>query len=177
MFFLQPVVPNHDQDSFITGTAPSFSIKRYAIQASTWALFIKHSSPKWREQTSTLAKLHCCPGKTNYILTSHNGAFFGKLNKVIFPLQPKTHFIRDFFLSKSCAALSTMLMGLLLLLLSLWLTCVPALPGTVPIQGIPPFMTSWRTMLLNAKIALDPLLWLTCWGQFSWMSHELRLCL
>ncbi len=40
-------------------------------------------------------KLHCWPGKTNCIHCSRNAGFFGKLNKVIFPSQPKTHFFRD----------------------------------------------------------------------------------
>ncbi len=43
----------------------------------------------------TLEKLRCCPGKTNYIHCSRNAGCFGKLNKVIFPSQPKTHFFRD----------------------------------------------------------------------------------
>ncbi len=44
---------------------------------------------------NTLEKLCCCPGKTNCIHGSRNTGFFGKLNKVIFPSQPKTHFFRD----------------------------------------------------------------------------------
>ncbi len=36
------------------------------------------------------------PRKTNCIHCSRNAGFFGKLNKVIFPSQPKTHFFRDF---------------------------------------------------------------------------------
>ncbi len=43
----------------------------------------------------TLEKLFCCPGKTNCIHCSRNAGFFGKLNKIIFPSQPKTHFFRD----------------------------------------------------------------------------------
>ncbi len=74
--------------SLISGTAPSFNIKRCANPASNWALFIKHSS------TNTLEKL-AAPKKTNCIHCSHNAGFFGKLNKVIFPSQPKTHFFRD----------------------------------------------------------------------------------
>ncbi len=75
--------------SFIAGTAPSFSIKRCANPASIWALFIKRSS------TNTLEKLRCCPEKTNCIHCLCNAGFFGKLNKVILPSQPKTHFFRD----------------------------------------------------------------------------------
>ncbi len=71
--------------SFLAGTAPSFSIKRCANPVLNWALFINN----------TLAKLCCFPGKTNCIHWSHNAEFFGKLNKVIFPLQPKTHFFGD----------------------------------------------------------------------------------
>ncbi len=74
---------------FIAGTAPSFSIKRCANPASNWALFIKRSS------TNTFEKLRCCPGKTNCIHRLRNAGFFGKLNNVIFPSQPKTHFFRD----------------------------------------------------------------------------------
>ncbi len=75
--------------SFIAGTTPSLSIKRCANPASNWDLFIKRLS------TNTLKKLRCCPGKTNCIHCSHKAGFFGKLNKVIFPSQPKTHFFRD----------------------------------------------------------------------------------
>ncbi len=63
-------------------------------------LFIKHSSPKWQEQTNTRAKLCCFPGKTNCIHCSCNTGFFGKLNKVIFPSQPKTHFFGDILLKQ-----------------------------------------------------------------------------
>ncbi len=56
--------------SFIAGTAPSFSIKWCANPASNWALFIKRSLKKH------LRKLHCCPGKTNYVHCSRNGGFF-----------------------------------------------------------------------------------------------------
>ncbi len=75
--------------SFIAGTAPSFSIKPCANPASNWALLIKRSS------TNTLEKLRYCPEKTNCIHCSRIAGFFGKLNKVIFPSQPKTHFLRD----------------------------------------------------------------------------------
>ncbi len=74
---------------FIAGTAPSFSIKRCANPASNWALFIKRSS------TNTFEKLRCFPGKTNCIHRLRNAGFFGKLNKIIFPSQPKTHFFKD----------------------------------------------------------------------------------
>ncbi len=75
--------------SFIAETAPSFSIKRCANPASNWALFIKHSS------MNTLEKLCCFPGKTNCIHCLRNAGFLGKLNKVIFLSQPKTHYFRD----------------------------------------------------------------------------------
>ncbi len=52
-------------------------------------LFIKCSL------TNTLEKLRCCPGKANCIHCLRNAGFCGKLNKVIFPSQPKTHFFRD----------------------------------------------------------------------------------
>ncbi len=85
--------------SFIAGTAPFFSIKWCANPASNWALFIKCSS------TNKLAKN--CPGKTNWIQCSRNAGFFWKLNKVIFTLQPKTHWhsLETLFLSESRAAL------------------------------------------------------------------------
>ncbi len=35
------------------------------------------------------------PGKTNCFHCLRNAGFFGKLNKVIVPSQPKTHFFRD----------------------------------------------------------------------------------
>ncbi len=56
--------------------------------------------------------------KTNCIHCSHNAGFFGKLNKVIFPLQPKTHFFRDILPERvpSAAGWST-LIGVLLLML------------------------------------------------------------
>ncbi len=75
--------------SFIAGTAPSFSIKPCANPASNWALFIKRSS------TKHLRNSIAAPEKTNYIHCSRNAGLFGKLNKVIFPSQPKTHFFRD----------------------------------------------------------------------------------
>ncbi len=71
--------------SFIAGNAPSFSIKRCVNPVSNWALFIKRS---------TLAKLHCCPEKQTASTVHVTLGSFGKLNKVIFPLQPKTHFFR-----------------------------------------------------------------------------------
>ncbi len=75
--------------SFIAGTALYFSIKQCANPVSNWALYIKRSPKK------TLEKLCCCPEKTNYIHGLCNAGFFGKLNKVIFHSQPKTHFFRD----------------------------------------------------------------------------------
>ncbi len=59
-----------------------------------WALFINRSS------TNTLEKLCCCPRKTNCIHCLRNAGFFGKLNKVIFPSQPKTHFFRYILLKR-----------------------------------------------------------------------------
>ncbi len=53
------------------------------------ALFIKCSS------TKTLEKLSFLPQITNCIHCLRNAVFFGKLNEVIFPSQPKTHFFRD----------------------------------------------------------------------------------
>ncbi len=58
-------------------------------------LFIKHLSLKCQEKTNTLAQLCCCARETNCIHRSLNAGFFWKLNKVIFPLQPKTHFFGD----------------------------------------------------------------------------------
>ncbi len=45
----------------------------------------------------TFINKHTCetpllPRKTNCIHCSHNAGFFRKMNKVIFPFQPKTHF-------------------------------------------------------------------------------------
>ncbi len=66
-----------------------FQYQTMCKSSVNWALFIKRSS------TNTLEKLRCCSGKTNCIHCLRNARFFGKLNKVIFPSQPKTHFIRD----------------------------------------------------------------------------------
>ena len=90
--------------SFITGTAPCFNSKWCANPASTWALFIKHSSLKWREHTNALATLCYCPGKTNCIHCSCNAGFFGKLNTVIFPSHPKTHLFGDILEQIQCSA-------------------------------------------------------------------------
>ncbi len=74
--------------------------------------------------------------------------FFGKLNKVIFPSQPKTLLWRHSSRASpvqccrwcwwvySCSR-------------SGWRVHALALPGEMPIQGIPLFMTSWRAMLEN----------------------------
>ncbi len=72
-----------------------------------------------RLSTNTLEKLRCCPGKTNCIHCLHNAGFFGKLNKVIFPSQPKTHFFRDILPERVlCSAAEwSALMGALLLML------------------------------------------------------------
>ncbi len=102
--------------TFIAGTAPSFSIKRCANAALNWAWLIK----RW--STNTFAKLHCCPEKTNCIHCSRNAGFFGKLNKVIFPSQPTTHFFRDILPERvpcSAAEWSALMGGLLLSLRSM----------------------------------------------------------
>ncbi len=75
--------------SFIAGTAPSFSIKRCANPASNWALFIKRSS------TKHLRNSIAAPEKQTISTVHVTLGCFGKLNKVIFPSQPKTHFFRD----------------------------------------------------------------------------------
>ncbi len=75
--------------SFIAGTAPSFSIKRCANPASNWALFIKRSS------TKHLRNSIAAPEKQTISTVHVTVGCFGKLNKVIFPSQPKTHFFRD----------------------------------------------------------------------------------
>ncbi len=82
---------------FIAGTAPSFSIKRCANPASNWALFIKSSS------TNTLEKL--CSQKINCIHCSVHITlcYFGKLNRVSFPSQPKHTSLEIFFPSESRA--------------------------------------------------------------------------
>ncbi len=101
---------------FIAGTAPSFSNKQCANPASNWALFVKRSS------TNTLEKLCCCPGKTNFIHSLCDAGFFGKLNKVIFPSQPKTHFFWDIlpeWVPCSAAGWSALMAALLLLLRSM----------------------------------------------------------
>ncbi len=97
--------------SFIAGTAPSFGIKRYANPASNWALFIKV-----RQQTQVWNSL--LPRKTNCIHSSCNSGLFGKLNKDIFPFQPKTHFFGDIFPGQGpCIAVRwSVLRGALLLL-------------------------------------------------------------
>ncbi len=75
--------------SFIAGTAPSFSIKPCANPASNWALFIKRSS------TKHLRNSIAAPEKQTISTVHITVGCFGKLNKVIFPSQPKTHFFRD----------------------------------------------------------------------------------
>ncbi len=75
--------------SFIAGTAPSFSIKPCANPASNWALFIKRSS------TKHLRNSIAAPEKQTISTVHVTVGCFGKLNKVIFPSQPKTHFFRD----------------------------------------------------------------------------------
>ncbi len=70
----------------------------------------------------TLVNKHTCetpllPRKTNCIHCLRNAGFFGKLNKVIFPLQPKTHFFRDILPERvlfSAAEWSTLMDALLL---------------------------------------------------------------
>ncbi len=57
-----------------------------------------------RSSTNTLEKLRCCPGKTNCIHCLRNTGFFGKLNKVIFPSQPKHTSLETFFPSESRAS-------------------------------------------------------------------------
>ncbi len=48
----------------------------------------------------------------------HNARFFGKLNKVIIPSQPKTHFFRDILPERvPCSRMKRVLMASLLLLL------------------------------------------------------------
>ncbi len=128
--------------SFIAGTAPSFSIKRCAYPASNWALFIKRSS------TNTLEKLRCCPGKTKCIHCLRNAVFFGKLNNVIFPLQPKTHFFRD-ILPEHVPCRYCRMKHVDGRFCSRAGRCVHGrvLPGEMPIQGVPPFITSWRAKI------------------------------
>ncbi len=75
--------------SFIAGTAPSFSIKRCANPVSNWALFIKRSS------TKHLRNSIAAPEKQTISTVHITVGSFGKLNKVIFSSQPKTHFFRD----------------------------------------------------------------------------------
>ncbi len=43
----------------------------------------------------TLEKLHCCPGKTNYIHCSRNGGLFSEAEQGYLSLTTKTHFFRD----------------------------------------------------------------------------------
>ncbi len=75
--------------SFIAGTAPSFSIKPCANPASNWALFIKRSS------TKHLRNSIAAPEKQTISTVHVMVGCFGKLNKVIFPSQPKTHFLSE----------------------------------------------------------------------------------
>ncbi len=96
-FHIPPPVPNHDQDLLSLRPLPSFSIKRCANPVPNWASFIKHSSPKWREQINT-CETPFLPQKHKHC--SRNTGFFGKLNKVIFPPHPKTHSFRDIFLEQ-----------------------------------------------------------------------------
>ncbi len=75
--------------SFIAETAPSFSIKRYAKYSVELGLVYK-TFVQQTQLRNSVALL-----KTNCIHVLHNVGFFGKLNKVLFPSQPKTHFFRD----------------------------------------------------------------------------------
>lgn len=71
--------------------------------------------------------------------------FFGKLNKVIFPSQPKTHFLGDILFKQVlcstakdiCNPKWSTLMTMDFLKSLVNVSC--ALQGEVPIQGIPPF--------------------------------------
>jgi len=79
----------------------SFTLRpRSANPAPNWDLFTKYSSIKSWEQTNISVQLRCCPGKTIFIHCSLNAGFFGKLKKVIFPSQPKTHSFSD----RSCVS-------------------------------------------------------------------------
>ncbi len=113
---------------FIAGTAPSFIIKRCANSASNWALFINV------HQQTHLRNSVAAPEKTDCIHCLRNAGFFGKLNKVIFPSQPKTHFSRDILPERvPCSAAEwSALMGALSLSSG---RCVHgrALPGEMPI--------------------------------------------
>ncbi len=85
--------------SFIAGTAPSFSIKPCANPASNWALFIQRSS------TKHLRNSIAAPEKQTISTVHVTLGSFGKLNKVIFPSQPKHTSLETFFPSESRAAL------------------------------------------------------------------------
>ncbi len=102
--------------SFIAGTAPSFSIKRCANPASNWAAFIKLS----------LRNSVAAPEKQTAFTVHVTLGSFGKLNKVIFPSQPKTHFFRDILPERvPCSAAGwNVLMGTHLL--SRWSVCARA---------------------------------------------------
>ncbi len=97
-FYLLPALPNHDRD-FYRWDRSIFQYQTMCKSSVILALFIKHSSLKWRE-TNKHTKLCCFPGKTNCIHCTHDSRFFGKLNKVIFPSQPKTHFFGDILLKQ-----------------------------------------------------------------------------
>ncbi len=130
-FYLLPALPNHDRD-FYRWDHSIFQYQTMCKSSVVLALFIKHSSPKWREQTNTqnsVASLEKQTASTVHITLGSLESW----TKLSFPHNQKHTFSETFFSSKSCAALLLTLMYLLL--------------GKLPIQGILPFMTSWRAMI------------------------------
>ncbi len=103
----------------------------------------------------TFINIHTCetpllPRKMNCIHCSRNAGFFGKLNKVIFPLQPKTHLFGEILLEQVACRLpneehwwacSCSCFGRCV--------CGHALPGEMPIQGVPPFVMLWWDVIEN----------------------------
>ncbi len=137
-FYLLPALPNHDRD-FYRRDHSIFQYQTMCKSSVELALFIKHSSLKWREQTNTqnsVASLEKQTASTVHITLGSLESW----TKLSFPHNQKHTFSETFFSSKSCAALLLTLMYLLL--------------GKLPIQGILPFMTSWRAMI-EKKLSLN----------------------
>ncbi len=93
-FHLPSAVLNHDWDHLLLGLLHLSVSNDAQIQGLVYKTFVnKHT---W--ETPLLPR-------KNKLHPLFNAGFFGKLNKVIFPSQPKTHFFRDFLPERAlCSA-------------------------------------------------------------------------
>ncbi len=87
-FHLLSAVLNHDRDIY-SWDCSIFQYQTMCKSSVELGLVYKTFVNKHIWETPLL------PGKTNCIHRLRNAGFFGKLNNVIFPSQPKTHFFRD----------------------------------------------------------------------------------